>query len=332
MNLKRQQLDVSERRLFFDLPLVVLSLFVVVELVWPGLSHAFAGWPLVLSVFLVGMPHGATDLAVSQYLTRPTDIREQFHRFTGYLTLLAASLLVIIVVPSFGLAAFVVVSAIHFGLADARILASQQFGPSPRAHVLMAAVMRGSLILALPFFLAPAESLKVFENIVTIAGGARVAVDSSVAVSLAGLVLAAVALAHIVVTATRILASESSVAASELLETGVLVMTFAVLHPLFAMGLYVIAWHSWRHMHVLTRFLPVTTSKSNVGRLLAAVARLHIRSLPLLAPTVAIFAAIAWWRLDVWSSEMLAALTIAIFAVVTLPHHFLVERLFRHFR
>jgi hypothetical protein len=33
------------------------------------------------------------------------------------------------------------------------------------------------------------------------------------------------------------------------------------------------------------------------------------------------------WRLETWHAENLAAVVIAIFIVVTLPHHLLIERL-----
>jgi hypothetical protein len=101
---------------------------------------------------------------------------------------------------------------------------------------------------------------------------------------------------------------------------------FLLLEPLFAMGLYLLAWHSWRHLWVLADHLPAeTTSRSGVNRL-ASIIRFHVLALPLHLPTVVVFLFVAWWRLDTWSSESLAALAITIYAVVTLPHHLLVER------
>jgi Brp/Blh family beta-carotene 15,15'-monooxygenase len=124
--------------------------------------------------------------------------------------------------------------------------------------------------------------------------------------------------------------NDGRVACLEAVETGVICLSFLFLHPLFAIGLYVLCWHSWRHLYSLSRFLPSAKSDGSGKDLIGAICRLHIESLPLLIPTIVAYVALAWWRLDVWSSEELAALTIALFVVVTLPHHLLVERLFRY--
>jgi Brp/Blh family beta-carotene 15,15'-monooxygenase len=176
---------------------------------------------------------------------------------------------------------------------------------------------------------APSESLTVFSDIVAIAGRSMESIEVSTAQMVAGVAASAAVVAQVVTTLARLYFKQVMVAGLELLETLVVSMALFVLHPLFAMGLYVLAWHSWRHIHSLTQFLPSAKSDGSWKQVRKAIVSIHIQSLPLLVPTVMIFGVIAWWRLEVWSSELLGALTIAFFAVVTLPHHLLVERLFR---
>ena len=72
-----RQPDHTEQRLFYDLPLVVLIGAVLVESVVPGISAKLAGWPLVVSLFLIGMPHGAIDFSLTAHLTASKTISSQ---------------------------------------------------------------------------------------------------------------------------------------------------------------------------------------------------------------------------------------------------------------
>ena len=74
-----------------------------------------------------------------------------------------------------------------------------------------------------------------------------------------------------------------------------------------------------------------TRTDESRRRLSQLIFRLHIQTL-LLISTVAVFATLAWCRLVVWPSELLAVLIVAFFAIVTSPFHLRVERLPRHGR
>lgn len=320
----------AERKLFFDGPPVLITAFVLVELLAPGMSAFFAGWPIVISLFLVGMPHGAADLAVNSHMTGSRTLGERLTKFAGYLVALTASLVFFLVSPSLALIMFVLISAIHFGLADARDLQRRHAGSTPPQLTLLSALARGCLVLGLPFFLSPSQSLSVFADVVALTGRSVPAIDTATVSMVAGVAVLAAALTQALIAVVRWQRRQAGIAGLELAETGVISLSFLFLHPLFAIGLYVLAWHSWRHMYSLTKVLPQTSNDGTWKRLLGSICRLHIESLPLLIPTVAVFGLLAWWRLEVWSSELLAALTVAFFAVVTLPHHLLVERLSRH--
>ena len=319
-----------ERRLFFEGPLVVITAFSVLEFLAPGLSASVAGWPILISLFLVGMPHGAADLAVNSHLTNSRSLSQQFSSFAGYSLALFASLVIFLLKPDLALMLFVVLSALHFGLADARDLGRRTAAEVPPLATLMSAVSRGCLVLGLPFLLSPTESLTVFENIVELTGRSAPPIDNYVVSRSAGAAVLAAVIIQAAMTTVRLSWGQSGLAELDLVESGLISLSFFALHPLFAMGLYVLTWHSWRHLFLLINSLPRTSHDGSLGSLLKSISRLHLESLPLLVPTVAAFGFIAWWKVEAWNSEMLAALTIAFFAVVTLPHHLLIERLTRY--
>lgn len=312
---------------FFFSPLAVLTTFVIFERVAPGCSTRFAGWPLVISLVLVGMPHGAADLAVNNRLAKAISARRQIARFAGYLLMLTASLALFVASPSLALLLFITVSALHFGLADARDLDFFHRHKSPVRLLRFAALARGFLVLGLPFAVSPVESMATFADITNLAGRPLPPLDPLALQQLASLVVLAASSTLVIVVATRTYLRQVGLAFSELLETSVLAVAFLTLHPLFAIGLYVLTWHSWRHLHRLALFFGRSPGRHGW---VSDIVRLHVQSLPLLLPTIAIFLAIAWLRLEAWTSTSLAALTIAIFTVVTLPHHLLVERVVRH--
>jgi Brp/Blh family beta-carotene 15,15'-monooxygenase len=243
-----------------------------------------------------------------------------------YAVAVVLAFFIFLLLPSWTLAGFLLLSGIHFGLADARELDQRTGVRSPRALWVSSAVLRGSLLIALPFASRPSASLAVFADVLHLVGRPPAAPWNAEQVgTLATLVLVAVSVGLLLLTAARLRQSQRRTAARELLETMLLGGAFLLLHPLFAIGFYVLAWHSWRHMGPLLRFFQPEAAPSSRAGLVRRIAWLHVQALPLLVPTWAIFAAVAWWQIGTWDPSRLAALTVATFAVVTLPHHLLVE-------
>lgn len=317
----------AERQLFYDAPVACLTCATVMGVLLPSVSSAISGWPFIISLVLVGMPHGAVDFQLSRWLKRPAGGTFTFRHFLPYLFAVLMSLFFFVLAPAAAVLLFVMVSVLHFGLADARDLKRRYGRLEPALLTNTAAIVRGSLILALPFYFAPEASLKVFASIHSIVRDVNLTLDNDVTRSVAGWVFTAALVTHSAVSAVRLFRGQRKMLAVELLETGVIAASFATLHPLFAMGLYVVSWHSWRHLAAISRRFPSWGGRESMSAILRGVFRIHVHSLPLLIPTLVAFAVLAWWRLDVRNAETLAALTIAIFVVVTLPHHLLVERL-----
>jgi len=327
---KHNKITRVEERVFYRLPLFVFAGCVTIELCFAGFSATYAGWPLVLSLVLVGMPHGAVDFIVSSRLRSASSVKDQLLSFVGYCVVLLLSLAAFVIAPSLTLAAFVVASAIHFGVADARDVEKRTAASSNAIVIRTSGLARGAVILALPFALSPAESWQVFVDVMALVGRDMRTSPPMLVQQTALLVCALAPAAHMLVTAWRLRLAHKEAAIVEAIESAMITLAFLVLHPLFAMGLYVVAWHSWRHMQSLSQFFGDDQRACGYSQIARSIARLHVYSLPLLIPTLLIFGVAGWWRLDAWTSEMMAALTIAIFVVVTLPHHLLVEELVTH--
>ncbi|HAY82360.1 MAG TPA: hypothetical protein DCY79_21340 [Planctomycetaceae bacterium] len=294
----------------------------------PDFSTQYAGWPFVISLFVVGMPHGAVDFLLNAKLKSAGRFGKQVQAFTWYVTILAGGVLALIVFPRLTLLLFAIASAQHFGTADARMLDWRFQTSVPRRIRRCSAFARGVTILALPFVFFPDESVSVINAVTQLVSAAPLIVAGETIAYLATACVI-VALASLLVSTTyRTFTGQLRVALVEWLEITVIAAAFWLLHPLFAMGLYLLTWHAWRHLYLVAPLLDSQPRRGNLHELFRCVGRLHVHSLPLLLPTLVLFGVIALWKLPVWDSFHLAALAIATFVVVTLPHHLLVERLF----
>lgn len=308
-----------ERFLFGILPPVLLLLAAFLERLHPY-SDSLAGWPFSVSLLFVGLPHGAADLAVSGRLNRAKNWRESIGFFLGYLTLMLVMLVTLVIIPLGSVVAFAIFSAWHFGAADSED--HNEYAGGILKAGLAEVAARGVLILALPFAFQTASSLDITDRLLHFLGSAQISHDQSSFQTAAACLVVMALLVLMAALARRILIGDIRPAGLEAVEISSIFAAFIVLHPLFAMGLYFLVWHSWRH----TRRLILLLDGQRPATLIA-LARLHFRSLPLLVPTLTAVAAVLWWRWPQLTALDVAIVALAVFVVVTPAHHFLVERL-----
>jgi beta-carotene 15,15'-dioxygenase len=308
-----------DRTMFGLLPPFVLLILAIIELRYP-FSVALAGWPFSLSLILIGLPHGAVDLSVSSRLSGVTTWSESLRGFVSYIILLVLVLAAAFTMPTAVIIAFGLMSAWHFGTADALDL-NESVGKSCHVNWLVAAA-RGSFVLSLPFVFHPTSTCEVANRLLHMFGsnGANVSEAIVKPVFVGILCLAFVVL--FVDWCFRISTGAIQYAGILFLEIASLVAAFAILHPLFAMGSYFLCWHSWRQTRRLI-FLMEGESVS-ISR---SVILLHVRSLPLLIPTLMVVAAVLIWALPDATIYDLAVVALAVFVVVTPPHQILISRL-----
>ncbi|MGL4513333.1 MAG: Brp/Blh family beta-carotene 15,15'-dioxygenase [Lacipirellulaceae bacterium] len=317
-----EQWTPAQRWLVGWLPPAIMAVAAGVELLSPY-SERVAGWPFAMSLLVVGMPHGAADLAVSRrmgmFATRSSALRFVATYSAGMVG--AFALLWMFPLATLGL--FAALSAWHFGSADHEDLAERCSKPATngvrRASWVAA---RGSLILAVPFAARPAEATRVVVDVVTLVGGKAPTLDPDTVALTATCVVGGALAVWASDASASLLARRWRSVALDAVETLAIFLAAAVLHPLFSVGMYFVAWHSWRHTRRLVEFVAgerVTPLRS----LLAS----HRASLPLLLPTIAATTAVAWWLAPERSVWWVAIVAIAAYVVVTPSHHMLVERM-----
>lgn len=320
----------NESYLFTAAPAAVLLLAVIAErLTATSISTQFAGWPFLLSLVLLGLPHGAVDWWLGVRSAKNRSPRHLWISSAVYLSGMLAMLTAVVLFPLASVIAFGLMSAFHFGQADERDI-NEQFPASSLLTRRAEAIGRGGLVLSLPFATWPRESVAALEGLIRILGGSVDGISTTFVAGAAMLCATGTAALWLGATFTRLdRRNDAALLRREAVEMIAIIAAFGMLHPLFAMGLYFVAWHSWRHWRRLVRLPEVIGERvSNTSSLLAKIAAGHARSSVLLIPTLMIFAALAVWRVGAWEPDQLALLAVAIFIVVTPSHDWLVRRTF----
>lgn len=314
-------------------PWMVLATAVAIGSLAPAATAAAAPWPFLLALVAFGMPHGAADWSVAARLADRRRFSARLGGFSSYLLMMAASLGLIAWQPGFAGLLFLLLTTIHFGMADATALDADGDGPTARWGL---ALGRGLLLLATAFAMNPeaawAPFARIGESLSPMLGSVwQPEIPLLRRQALFGMAFGAVlALSS---AFARIRRGRGRIAALDLAEHALVVAMALLADPLFAVGCYFLGVHAFRHSRRLacTSILmkpsagPIAHSlhePSPSSRLL----RVHRMSLPLMWPTALCLAALCWFLggLDV---RTITVASIAFYMITTLPHHLLGLRL-----
>lgn len=324
----RTQPPAFEDRIFRELPLAGLLLATLAAILGGReLSTLLAPLPWIVSLAVVGLPHGAADLALAKRLcVGPLSLWV----FGLYLAAMGAVLALFILLPGPLVLLFTALSIWHFGLGHA----DGQRPPIPPGAwpQVRAAVARGASVLGVPMACWPLATSQVVLDLLSLMGTtstfnaagwfAPAGIDR---VGIALVVAAACALAAEAI-ATRHVPGAMRRSWNTLVDLSIIGLLGVVADPLFSIGFYFLFWHAWRHMRLLA--IPVarigTSDPSSLG---IAMVRLHWAALPLLIPTwIALLG--GWWLLSPQhTARDLAILSLAVYLVVTPSHDLLVDLL-----
>jgi len=321
--------DASFRTIGFRIvPLgVILAAAVAGWLGGRGWSERLGPLPWLVSLVVVGLPHGAADLAVTRRIGRGSAVR----MFSLYLACMVAVFAVFMAAPVPLIVLFAALSVWHFGMghADGQ---SPPVGPGLEPQ-LRAALARGGPVLGVPLAAWPAATADVVVRLVALVGSpgqadrARAAFTPE-AIRAVGIGL--VALGAVVLVAEARASRRVPGALRRSLDTAIDVGVIGLLglttDPLFAVGLSFLMWHAWRHLWLLAPL--VTAVEPHDGPTLwRALVRLHTAALPLLVPTWGVMLAAWWWLSPTHSARDLALLSLAVYLVVTPSHDLLIDLL-----
>ena len=259
--------------------------------------------PLVLTLaVLVGLPHGAVDLAQPDLGSGPARTRALIG--LAYLGSFAAAVAAWWRWPLATLLALLALSVVHFGTADDVIARWRTASTPPRRDRVVRVLALGGIPVTAPFALHPAQIAPLVAHLAP--GGLPVMHRAAVAVA----AVVAVAAAGTAVTAWR--RGDRPGAAEPLL----LAALFVAVPPLLAFALYFGLWHSLRHVgRILGADVAVHRCGASARAVRGALAR-FARTAAL--PTLIALAGLGVLVVATGSGALVAALVLVL--SLTVPH------------
>lgn len=274
--------------------------------------------PLLLSVFLFGLPHGAIDhLVLLGLAERRMDLTGLILVCSIYLALVLAFLVLWWVGTLLALTLFLLITVYHWGQADLAFetLLEKRLSRLPKISRRWHALFRGSLPIGLPFLAFPLET-KAF--LVSCASGFGYSYELS-----SGLRLAiSIALLLLAVGEVYYLKNLPSRRGLTLIEDLGLILFFLIVPPILAIGLYFCLWHGLRHVLRLLRYGKCTTAP--IGTL-SELKTFYIRALPFTLASLLIVAVVFLLAPGTSSPSQILGTYLVVISSLTLPHLLVVE-------
>ena len=297
--------------LFSSVPPLLLFVLMGVSVLAPGPIER-AALPLAVAGGLAGLPHGAVDhlvLGWSAPVRRNPSALAVLTIGLGYAALAVAAAAALILFPAVSLAIALVLAAVHFGRGEVAAWAERSGAavPSPTTDALPA-IAHGAAVVGLLLWVRPSTSSGVLAAL-----SPRLCADIQ---SLRAVGLCTVA-AAVIAGVGRLLAS---LRYRDAFELTLVAMTFVVVAPLAAFGIYFGGWHALRHS---ARLLDLARTPED-GGWMPSVRRLSVAgALPTL---LAVGALVLLW--DIRAVAGLAT-EIAVLLALTVPHAIVVATMDR---
>jgi Brp/Blh family beta-carotene 15,15'-monooxygenase len=289
----------------------------------PWLPRGWRYAPLVASVVVLGMPHGAVDWAVlPRTVTGRLD--RKWMAAVGVLYLVAGGAYAVgwFVAPVACAAVFVALTWFHWGQGELYPLVAVVGADhlDSRARRALTVAVRGGLPMLVPLLAFPERYWAVVTAFAAPFGGGvadtPVGPDGRLALGLAfvGLTVLTLALGYRAADDHRAWAVDAG-------ETALLWTYFLVVPPVFAVGLYFCCWHSARHVARALAVDETAAASLAEGRLGPALARFAREAALPTAGGLAVAAGL-WVAAPEppTTTEGVVALYLVAIAVLTLPH------------
>ncbi|ABG04984.1 hypothetical protein Rxyl_2039 [Rubrobacter xylanophilus DSM 9941] len=274
-------------------------------------NRSFGAQFWFVSALLLGLPHGACDhLVMARLLGHGIKARYIMSFGSIYLGAAGTMFLVWLLAPTAALAAFLALTAWHWGSADAQLYKDRS------GDFVLRSTSRGTLLVSSPITLYPEETMDAFSSLLEVTGSARY--GASWTSQLAPHAFIASLLLCCLLVARDVKRGRPRKAAREAIEDCIILALFLCSSPVAATGAYFLFWHSWRHVLRVDRF--ICGKRGGLSRRLVSY---HLRALPMTAVSLTGLALMAL-VLGGSDTEALLSAYLMLLSCLTLPHAALV--------
>ncbi|MFD2532478.1 Brp/Blh family beta-carotene 15,15'-dioxygenase [Gracilimonas halophila] len=288
----------------------------LLNLLFPDFIHEVRFWVLAIVIIVIGMPHGALDHVIAfKAFRRAKNTRNQLIFYISYLSIMAIYGVLWFLSPLTGLILFLLMTLYHFGQADAERFSLEGFAK----HILL--YSRGLTIVGLILFGSdPFYSSVVIEEVT----------GFSFSDQLFGVMEPYIFTLTFALTYPVMFLLVSLLKSPELLRSWftadalVVSLLFSFGEPIFVFSVYFGCWHAFNHTKTMLNYL--NKFGMNVSFKWFYKNTFLYSVLSYAGLIVLYFALQAFGNAD-----LLVALLFILISVLTLPHMFVVEKMYGNF-
>ncbi|MSO47885.1 MAG: hypothetical protein EXQ67_07365 [Thermoleophilia bacterium] len=299
-----------------------LAVATLLGLLAPTLVARLEWLPLLLSLPLLGMAHGAVDHHVpGRLLGRRLTRREVTLLITGYGGISIVLMGLWWVAPLLALGAFLVVAVVHWGDGDLWFCecVNRRSAPRSLASLVAFVLARGLVPIALPLLVDAGAALQAFDGLLSLFGREGTLMIEPWQRLFGLIVVGLIVLAAVGLSLRDNRAQPRRVVLIDVGELLLLTAFFLLTPAVFAVGMYFLVWHSPRHILRLMACEPAQLALLETRRSMAALVAFHREALlftvvPLLG-VVGIALVLA-----ATGASQIAAVGLAVIASLTYPH------------
>lgn len=297
--------------LVHNVSVLVVCFFFITGLFFPSFNNTVALWVVLISVFLIGIPHGAIDHIMAAEIFRLNQtLKDHLLFYSSYLLIMLFVAALWYFLPVAGMVLFLIISIYHFGQADMEDFMARQ----PMNWIWHNA--RGILIIGLIVFVNPDVSYPIMAEAMQISESsfAEWMPDTTIA---SGSIVIAYALLSIVGYFQNRFEQIGSFVIDSVILCGLLIIT----GPLIGFALYFALWHSAGHIHEMQEFFRSKGKSLSLIEFYKKATPFTLVSIVGLAMLLAINSAFGL-------EEQFLSLMFILISVLTLPHMFIVDRMY----
>lgn len=289
------------------------AVFILLAIIWEGTAESIAPWVVVMSVLVLGIPHGAIDhIMAAEIFNLKKTLKDHLLFYSSYLLIMLLVGALWIFYPVAGMIFFLIISIYHFGQADIEEFITKR---SSIRHLYY--IARGGLIIGLIVFAKPETTYPIM------AEAMRVDVASfsaSIPHSLT-MMMGTIALYFLIITAAfsvRHIENPAKILIDSILLSLVLIIT----GPLIGFAIYFALWHSIGHIHEMQEFF------KSKGKSLS-LAGFYKQATPFTLVSIVGLVILVGIQNAFGLEEQFLSLMFILISVLTLPHMVIVDKMYR---
>ena len=286
--------------------------FILGALFFPAVLNSAALWVVVLSVLVIGIPHGAIDhiMAAELYDLNQT-LKDHLLFYASYLLVMIVIGVLWIFLPEAGMALFLIISIYHFGQAD-----MEEFLIRHEPFNRLFYFARGFLIIGLIIFSDPLTTYPIMADAMRI--------DTIV---FSGFMPAAtfslwfIISVYFIISTAAVLTNRIEDASTFIVDSLLLTFFLLVTGPLIGFAVYFALWHSAGHINEMREFFEDRGKSLSVGKF-------YKKATPFTIVSIIGLALLLYINVQLNLENQFLSLMFILISVLTLPHMLIVEKMY----